>query len=44
MRAGAIAGAILVALVAAGCATPQSPAPRGAERETLPEAYKHPPK
>jgi len=50
MRAGAILGAALGALLLAGCATPQPPPPPESQRATerapgaLPDAYKHPPK
>ncbi len=47
MRAGAIAAAILVSLIVAGCTAPQQPSPvRETERppDVLPDAYKHPPK
>jgi hypothetical protein len=50
MRAGAILGATLAALLLAACATPQTPPPPESRRPTerapgaLPDAYKHPPK
>ena len=50
MRAGVRIGALLAALVLAGCSAPaqrEAPPPsRETERtpETLPDAYKHPPK
>lgn len=47
MRAGVIAGAIVAALMAAGCAATERPQPTlETERQptTLPDNYRHPPK